>query len=279
MKKLSIGMATFDDYDGVFFSIQSIRMYHQLPDIKYEFIVLDNNPSSSQGLATKQFIESIGQIYVPYTDVQSSFNKYKTIDYATGDIFLGIDSHVLISPDGIKKLVEYFEKNPESNNLIQGPLLYDDYVSVSTHFKPEWSGHMYGTWATDKEKYDLGLPFEIEMQGMGLYAFQRKYWKGINQHFKGFGAEEGYIQGKFKQWGGKTLCMPSLKWNHRFGRPEGPKYNLNLEDRIFNYFLGCLDIHGDLLHPFMSSIHDYFNTVISKESLDVILENVITSYV
>ena len=27
---LTIGMSTYDDYDGVFFSIQSLRMYHDI---------------------------------------------------------------------------------------------------------------------------------------------------------------------------------------------------------------------------------------------------------
>ena len=50
MKKLTIGMSTYDDYDGVFFTIQSLRMYHlhgMQNDI--EFIVIDNNPESAHG--------------------------------------------------------------------------------------------------------------------------------------------------------------------------------------------------------------------------------------
>jgi hypothetical protein len=36
-KKLCIGMATYDDYDGVYFSLQAIRLYHPevLDDIEY----------------------------------------------------------------------------------------------------------------------------------------------------------------------------------------------------------------------------------------------------
>ena len=42
---LAIGMATYDDYDGVYFSIQAIRLYHPeiLPFV--EFIVVDNHPA------------------------------------------------------------------------------------------------------------------------------------------------------------------------------------------------------------------------------------------
>ena len=58
MKKLlTIGMATYDDYDGVFFTIQSLRMYHEMCNTdNVEYIVLDNNPNSASGQATKNFV-------------------------------------------------------------------------------------------------------------------------------------------------------------------------------------------------------------------------------
>lgn len=46
-KKLTIGMATYDDFDGVFFSVQALRMYH--PETEgAEIIVLDNNPEGAK---------------------------------------------------------------------------------------------------------------------------------------------------------------------------------------------------------------------------------------
>ena len=278
--KISIGICTFDDYDGVYFTIQSLLLYHSSPNYTFEFIVIDNNPSSEHGKETKKFVESfVKGIYIPYTEKQSSFNKYKTIDYATGDIFLGLDGHVLLAPNAIDSLVQFFKENPDSIDLIQGPLLLDDLKHQYTHFTPKWSGDMYGVWAcADKETLDKNIPFEIELQGMGLYAFRTSAWKGINPNFIGFGGEEGYIQGKFKQWGGKTICLPSLQWVHRFGRPNGVKYNLILEDRIWNYFLGCMDMHNEPLHPFMSSIYDYFKTRVTKQKLDSILQKVIMHF-
>ena len=46
-KTLTIGMATYDDFDGVFFSVQAIRMYHKeiLDDI--EIVIVDNNPGGN----------------------------------------------------------------------------------------------------------------------------------------------------------------------------------------------------------------------------------------
>jgi hypothetical protein len=148
---------------------------------------------------------------------------------------------VLIQDGGINHLVDYFRSYPNCKHLVQGPLLYDDLQNISTHFDPIWRGDMYGIWATDTKSYITGEPFEIPMQGMGLLAFEKSAWKGINQNFKGFGGEEGYIAEKFRQWGGKNICLPKLKWNHRFGRPNGVQYPLILEDRILNDLIEKLD--------------------------------------
>ena len=243
-KLLTIGMATYDDYDGVFFSIQSLRMFHDICNTnQVEFIVLDGNPDSSHGKACKSFIENVikGK-YIPNNNLTSSFDKYKIVNYASGSYILIIDCHVMIEKDGIKNLLHYFENHPNCKDLIQGPLWYDDLRNISTHFNVEWRGDMYGTWGTNVDAYKQGEPFEIPMQGMGLLAFEKINWPGINTNFKGFGGEEGYIAEKFRRNGGKNLCLPFLKWNHRFNRPNGVKYRLALEDRVWNYFVGWLEL-------------------------------------
>lgn len=273
-KLLTIGMATYDDFDGVFFSIQALRMYHDICNTdQVEFIVLDGNPEQEHGKACKSFVENqVKGKYIPFTGVNSSFNKYKIVDYASGKYILIIDCHVLIEKDGISKLLEYFKQNPNCKDLIQGPLWYDDLKNISTHFTPKWSGDMFGVWGTNQKEYDKQLPFEIQMQGMGLLAFEKSSWTKINEHFRGFGAEEGYIAEKFRRNGGKNICLPFLKWNHRFGRPNGVKYKLILEDRIWNYFIGWLEITKNPNHIMVLSIYNYFRKKIPKDKLDKILE-------
>jgi hypothetical protein len=273
-KLLTIGMATYDDFDGVFFSIQSLRIFHTLCNTdKVEFVVLDSNPTSEHGKTCKGFVEgAVRGKYIPHEGVQSSFNKYKIVDHATGKYVLIIDCHVLIESGGIDALISYFSNNPDCKDLIQGPLWYDDLKNISTHFDTVWRGDMYGIWATNKEKYDLGQPFEIPMQGMGLLAFERNAWKGINPNFKGFGGEEGYIAEKFRSWGGKNICLPQLKWNHRFGRPNGVKYRLTLEDRVWNYFIGWLELTKDPNHQMIQDIKEHFKRRIPESSLNNILE-------
>lgn len=279
-KILTIGMATYDDYDGVFFTIQSLRMNHDICNTDaVEYVVIDTNPNEPHGTEVKKFITTaLGDKgrYIPKETGQiSSFNKYDIADYATGKYVLIIDCHVLIQKNGIDALLDYYLENKNCKDLVQGPLLYDDLYNVSTHFDPTWRGDMFGIWATDRPKYEEGKPFEIPMNGMGLCSFEKKNWPGISKHFKGFGAEEGYIAEKFKVNGGRNICLPALGWNHRFGRPNGVKYPLILEDRIWNYFVGWLEIHKDPNHPVIKGCYENFKNRIPKESLDYILNQAI----
>ena len=59
MRKLTIGMATHDDYDGLYFSLQSIRLHHPeiLDDI--EFVIIDNNPNSAHGKSIRNLLKWI----------------------------------------------------------------------------------------------------------------------------------------------------------------------------------------------------------------------------
>src|ERR1700675_1402777 len=66
-KKLTIGMATYDDYDGVYFSLQALRLYH--PEILEEtdFVVVDNPPDGPCAEALKALEESTPNYrYVPF---------------------------------------------------------------------------------------------------------------------------------------------------------------------------------------------------------------------
>ncbi len=65
-KRFTIGMATYDDYDGVYFSIQSIRLHH--PEIleDCELLIIDNHPDGPCGQPLKDLEKSIPSLrYVP----------------------------------------------------------------------------------------------------------------------------------------------------------------------------------------------------------------------
>ncbi len=259
-KKLTIGMATYDDYDGVYFSVQSIRMYHPEVTDDTEIVVIDNNPAGACANALKALENNVSNFrYIPYDEKQSTTVKQQIFNHSNADFVIGIDCHVLIVAGAIKKLLDYFDAHLNSNDLIQGPLIYDDMQSLSTHFDTKWRGGMYGTWATDQRGADPdAATFDIPMQGMGLFACRKAAWPGFNELFSGFGGEEGYIHHKFKQRGGRVLCAPFLRWLHRFGRPMGAPYQNIWEDRIRNYFIGFNEL-GLELEPVRNHFIEFLN--------------------
>ncbi len=263
MKKLTIGIPTHNDYDGLYFTIMALKMYHPLVQTdEVEFVVIDNDPDSAIAEDIIKLVNHIKGKYVPMCDKTSTTVKWLIPEYAEGEYVLILDSHVLVEPGGINRLMQYFDEHPDCKDLIQGPLLYDDFTTISTSFKQGWSGHMYGQWHTDEE-YKLGEPFEIPMTGAGLFAFKRSNFPILNKDFRGFGCEEWYIHEKFRRNGGKVMSIPQLKWMHRFAKPHGITYPLTLEDKIWNYYIGWLELY-EQDHPMMVEMYDYF-----KEEIDI----------
>ena len=246
--KLTFGTVVYDDFDGLYFTIQAIRMYHADIVDRIEFVVVDNNPLSPHGVAAKEYCRWIKQPcqYIPFDEYKSTSVRNLVFQYANTEYVLCADCHVLFEPESIKKLLAFFDENGDACNLIQGPLVYDDFRHISTHFDPVWRAGMWGVWATDERGKDKNSdPFEIPMQGLGAFACRKSAWLGFNPLFRGFGGEEGYIHEKFRRAGRKTLCAPFFRWSHRFARPSGISYPLRIEDRIINYFIGHLELGLD----------------------------------
>ena len=103
-----------------------------------------------------------------------------------------------------------------------------------------WAGHeaaLEGLGCVQLGKSNSDEPFEIPGQGMGLYACRRESWLGYVPHASGFGGEEMNIHAKYRQAGHRALCLPFLKWNHRFGRAGGAPYPIPLSAKVRNYVL------------------------------------------
>jgi hypothetical protein len=129
---------------------------------------------------------------------------------------------------------------------------------------------MFGVWGNDPRADDPGAPpFEIGMHGLGVFACRRTAWPGFNPRLKGFGSEEGYIQEKFRRAGGRTLCLPFLRWVHRFARPMGVRYRNDWEDRIRNYMIVANELGGD-----PSGAAEHFRQYIGAEAADRIIASV-----
>ena len=255
---LTIGLPTYDDFDGVYFTLQALKAYHDLTDV--ELLVVDTKPQLCND--TKNTCAAVGASYYHRPDCKGTAPaKNAVFELAKGKFVLCIDCHVLLIKDSVKKLKEYLKKNENTKNLIQGPLLYDDQRNISTHFDPQWRGQMYGTWGNDP-RVDKQEEFEIPMQGGGLFCCRKDVWPKFHEGFRGFGSEEGYIQEKIRQNGGKAICISWLKWIHRFGRPKGVPYPLQLKDRVINYLIGWSEIGLDY-----SEVINWFKDKISQQEM------------
>lgn len=241
---LTIGMATYDDYDGVYFSVQAIRLYHPEVTERTEILVVDNHPRGPGAGPLKALERQVaGYRYVPYERTRGTAVRDVVFREANAEFVLCMDSHVLFPPGTLARLLDLLAAGPGSRDLWQGPLMGDDQRIIGTHFEPVWRAGLYGTWAADPRGLDPDAPpFDIPMQGLGMFACRRAAWPGLNPRLHGFGAEEGYLHEKVRRGGGRTLCVPFLRWMHRFARPHGPRYEVSVEDRVRNYLL----VHDEL---------------------------------
>lgn len=296
-------------FDGCFFTIQALRLYHPLAIRQCEIAVVDNNPTGPHGQALQDFLKWIkGDVqavhYVPFTATTGTAAPRDHIfSLGTAPAVLCLDSHILLVPGALQKLLDWYEAHPDTRDLHQGPMVYDDLKNQATHFTDVWGDdQMWGKWERAWLKDDLAWeaqpknhqqtilrrlpaydaeriayhqpiagegsairwempqevlvregyrqaasaidepPFEIPAMGLGLFSCRRDAWLGFNPRFRGFGGEEWYIHEKFRKAGHKTLCLPFLRWLHRFGRPGGVKYPLQLWDKARNYVIGLTEL-------------------------------------
>jgi hypothetical protein len=251
--ELTIGMATFDDFDGVYFTLQALRLYHDMENV--ELLVVDNYGCAH----TRDFVRDWARSTYVLADevVGTAAAKELVFRNASGDAVLCCDSHVLFAPGTIARLKRFYRDNPGCDDLLQGPLVYDDGELISTHFEPVWRDQMWGVWATDERGLDgEAEPFEIPMQGLGVFSCRTEAWPGFHPGFRGFGGEEGYLHAKFRRAGRRCLCLPWLRWTHRFGRPRGVPYPLTVEDKLRNYLLGHIELGLDP-QPVLSHFSQY----------------------
>src|SRR5919206_2761643 len=133
---LTIGMATYDDFDGVYFTLQALRLYQDLEDT--ELLVVDNFACED----TQAFVEHWAKgRYMRATDVVGTAAPRDLVfREAHGEAVLCCDSHVLFAPGAIARLKTFYRDHPDCTDLLQGPLIYDDLETISTHFDPVWRG-------------------------------------------------------------------------------------------------------------------------------------------
>lgn len=319
--KLTIGMATFDDYDGVYFTIQAIKMYHAEVLDQLELLVVDNHPGTKISQMIENLIKgmSVNARYIPMAEPQGTTQgRNRVFAEAQGEAVMCIDSHVLLAPGSVAKLLDYYRRHPGTPDLLQGPMMYDNLNAYVTHFDDSWRSEMWGIWGRawgcvhstqmipylfsvhqgtggkaayfetamgfkpvtvcpvcgkvlpeleyaghEQNLINAGFvdmanqpdPFPIPGMGLGLFTCLKDKWLGFSPHFRGFGGEEMYIHEKYRQAGAQAVCLPWLKWGHRFGRPNGIPYLpiLTRWNKIRNYVIG----HNELGLP-LDRVKEHF---------------------
>lgn len=270
-RRLTVGMATYDDYDGVFFTIQAIRLYHAELVDEIEFVVIDNHPEGLAAPFLKQLERHFpgAYRYVPFRGFRGTAVRDQVFREASGEIVVCVDSHVLLAPGALRALVDHFDRSPGTLDLVQGPLRRDR-DRLATHYDPRWRGGMFGVWDFDERGADpSNPPFEITAHGLGVFACRREAWPGFNPRFRGFGGIEGYIHEKVRQRGGRVLCHPALVWVHRFERPTGLPYSAAWEDRIRNFMIGWNELGLDT-----AEVESHYREHLGAEVTDRILAEV-----
>jgi glycosyltransferase involved in cell wall biosynthesis len=265
--KITIGMASYNNYQQVWFTVQALRFHNTMPDC--EILIVDNYGCD----ILENWIRNLNDEKVRYarcTEVTgTAYPRNKVFELARGEFVLCIDSHILLSVNAIKNLRWWISTNKDCPDLVQGPLIYDDLKTGVDRMKEEWVCNFYGVWGDTITVNALPKDIqEIPMMGLGLFGCFKDKWLRFNPQFKGFGGEEGYIHYKYKQAGFKTITLPFLKWVHQFhdGKSKCLYPNV-LEQRIVNYMTGFLELGLDTT-PIKEHFKD-FNIEVERLGLNL----------
>ena len=195
-KTLTIGMATYDDYDGVYFSVMCIRLFHPEVTDETEIVVVDNHPDGQCAADLKALENWIsGYRYVTFNRFQSTAVCDMVFrEAAFWDIVLCMDCHVMFAPGALRRLIDYFQSHPSAADLLQGPLVYDDLRSFSSHigiYLVFWACMVSGArpagirsgWRTLRDRH--ARLWRLRLPQIGLAGFQStltRIWRWRRLH-------------------------------------------------------------------------------------------------
>lgn len=249
---LSLCVTTYNDAEGCWQTLQSIRLQAEPFRDQIQIVVLDNSPADSPhrapiaGLVQKlpQEQPDWQHRYLPAPELQgTSQTRHACIAAAEGEWFLHLDSHVLLHPLALHSLFAWIAAHPQSTSLVQGPLLYDDADprNMVDHFSDVWGCGMRGRWARSPQLVSpYAPPFEIGAQGLGLFAMRKAVWPGLLTEGNSFGGEEWHLHERLRLRGQTTLCLPGLLWLHRFFKTANGNYPHSREGQFRQTLLYAL---------------------------------------
>lgn len=250
-KKLTIGTPFYEDFKGAFFTIQNIQINHRKFKDRIEFVVVDNKPRTRQSARLKKFLGSITQSKVKYVELKSPVGtacaKNAVFDNAETDYVLCIDSHVILEENCIEDLFRIYEYGMDHDGLVQGPLIGDDAdpQTAQNSFTSKWSGGMFGQWERIAQGRKKVIPATPSF-ACGFLSSRKDNWLGFNEHFRGFGGEEGYIQQKYWKNTRPAFVFQELGWCHLFEDIDRSNSHKSVFDQARNYIIGWQELGFDL---------------------------------
>lgn len=153
---LTIGMAHYQDFAGLWATIQSIRLNNLHLMDRVQFVVINNSPENHEtadairGLLakTKRRDHAWEPGYYELDNIQgTSASRDAIFKHARGKYVAVMDCHLEFAPGWLQRLLDYYKQHPETSDLISGTLIDDSLDTFSTHFRDTWGGAMWGRWA------------------------------------------------------------------------------------------------------------------------------------
>jgi hypothetical protein len=120
---LTIGLATYQDFDGVYFTVQALRMYNRQELDGCKILVVDNAPDSPESKSVKEFLGWVRDVpctYAPFPHPKgTSAPRAHLFQRADTDVVLCMDSHVLLRPGALTAVRRYFHEHPDSTHSFE----------------------------------------------------------------------------------------------------------------------------------------------------------------
>lgn len=266
MPKWTIGIPCFDQPGTLWATITALRCMHAEQIRDCEILVVNDNPRSALGkLISEEVPKMTGNDCrvrcVESLDRSGTYSaRNRVFDEAEGEFVLCLDSHVIVALGGLASLFKHFAADPLSRDLVSGPVMYSSLKHCGTHYQDGFRRGMFGKWGTDPRanhrvpmnELPGGEPFEIESMGIGLFACRKETFPRFHEAFRGFGGGEWYLHEKNRRQGGRSVCLPDLRWPHYFWKESKP-YSPVWYDRVRNEVIGRQEL-GESIDP----IYDHF---------------------
>ncbi|MFC9435734.1 glycosyltransferase family 25 protein [Nocardia sp. NPDC057030] len=149
----------------------------------------------------------------------------------------------------LSDLVKFTTKNPHCLDLLQGPMRGTTLGQDLVQLDPVWHQGKFGVPGGDLRAISpFDAPVEIGLHHLDVFACRKACWPGIHPRLGMSEGPAGYLHKKFRARGGRTLCLPFLRWsNTADDRPEGLAWETT---QFFEYLL-CWEDNGEAVEPIL----------------------------